>query len=95
MCSLETQILCQGKNSISRPENMLIHPISITHEDTIMPKTQTCKQEYASAGKILVEKFFECGGGYGETCGGGYGETCGGGYGETDRPSPRCFVAEA
>ena len=38
MCSLENRILCQGENSILRPENMLIHPISITHEDTIMPK---------------------------------------------------------
>ena len=38
MCSLENRILCQGKNSILRPENMLIHPNSITHEDTIMPK---------------------------------------------------------
>ena len=38
MCSLENRILCQGENSILRLENMLIHPISITHEDTIMPK---------------------------------------------------------
>ena len=31
MCSLENWILCQGENSILRLENMLIHPISITH----------------------------------------------------------------
>ena len=38
MCSLENRNLCQGEKSFLRPGNMLIHPNSITHEDTFMPK---------------------------------------------------------